>query len=201
VGFNLLGEVPVATDQLVLDFESALPASVAPGTAFVTGVQNFAGLGPAGNQFGGNMLRSATGNVVTITLSGLPAHSSVNLSFLFAAIDSLDGAGSFPAGDYLKITFDGATIFREAFANATETQVQTYLAPPGVELARRVELGFGAGTFYTDSAYNMGADPQFQLLPHTASTLTLTFEIESSALQGLDDESWGIDNLRISLNP
>ena len=200
-GFNLLGEVPVGTDELVLDFESALPASVNPGTALLTGVQNFAGLGPTGNQFGGNMLRSATGNVVTITLTNLAPHSSINLAFLFAAIDSLDGAGSFPAGDYLKITLDGATIFREAFANATSTQVQTYLAPPGVELSRRVELGFTASSFHFDSAYNMGADPQFQLLPHTASTLTLTFEIESSALQGLDDESWGIDNLRISLNP
>jgi alpha-tubulin suppressor-like RCC1 family protein len=201
VGFNLLGEVPVGTDELVLDFESALPASVDPGAAFITGVQNFAGLGPVGNTFGGNMLRSATGNVVTITLTDLPAHTSINLAFLFAAIDSLDGAGSFPAGDYLKVTLDGATIFREAFANATSTQVQTYLAPPGVELARRLELGFGAGGFFSDSAYDMGADPRFQLLPHTASTLTLTFEIESSALQGLDDESWGIDNLRISLNP
>ena len=93
-------------------------------------------------------------------------------------------------------------IFRESFANATTSQVQTYLPPPGVELARRVDLGFeGPGSFYTDSAYDMGADPQFQLIPHTASTLTLTFEIESSALQGLNDESWGIDDLRLSLNP
>ena len=159
------------------------------------------GLGPAGNQFGGSMLRSPTGNTVTITLTNLPPHSSINLAFLFAAIDSLDGAGAFPGGDYLKITLDGTTIFREAFANAVADQVQTYIAPPGVELARRTELGFTAGGFHTDSAYDMGADPQFQLIPHTASTLTLTFEIESLVLQGLDDESWGIDNLRISLNP
>lgn len=201
-GFNLLGDAPTAPNFLTIDFDGALPASVSPGTAAVTGVQGFAGLGPVGRQFAGNMLRSATGNVVTVTLTNLPAHTSVNLAFLFAAIDSLDGAGAFPAGDYLKITLDGTTIFRESFANATTSQVQTYLPPPGVELARRVDLGFeGPGSFYTDSAYDMGADPQFQLIPHTASTLTLTFEIESSALQGLNDESWGIDDLRISLNP
>jgi hypothetical protein len=201
-GFNLLGAPVTGTTVLSLDFESALPASVDPGTAFLTGVEGYAGLGAPGNQFGGNMLRSATGNVVTVTLTNLPPHTSVNLAFLFAAIDSLDGAGSFPAGDYFRITLDGNTIFREAFSNSAPWQVQTYLPPPGVELARRVDLGFqGPGSFYTDSAYDMGADPQFQLIPHTASTLTLTFRIESDVLQPLDDESWGIDNLRISLNP
>lgn len=202
-GFNLLGaSVAAGTNALSLDFESALPSSVNPGTAFLTGVQSFAGLGPTGNQFGGNMLRSATGNPVTITLTNLPAHTSINLAFLLAAIDSLDGAGTFPAGDYFKITLDGKVIFREAFANATADQIQTYISPPGVELARRVDLGFeGPGSFYTDSAYNMGADPQFQLIPHTASTLTITFTIESDVLQALNDESWGLDNVRISLNP
>ena len=184
-GFNLLGDVPTSTNFIAIDFESALPAQVAPGTASIVGVQSFAGLGPTGNQFGGSMLRSATGNVVTVTLTNLPAHTSVNLAFLFAAIDSLDGAGAFPAGDYFKITLDGVTIFRESFSNATTSQVQTYLPPPGVELARRVDLGFaGPGSFYTDSAYDMGADPQFQLLPHTASTLVLTFAIESSGNPG-----------------
>ena len=48
------------------DFETALPAAVAPGTATLTGVQGYAGYGPAGNQFGGTFLRSATGNVVTL---------------------------------------------------------------------------------------------------------------------------------------
>jgi alpha-tubulin suppressor-like RCC1 family protein len=201
VGFNLLGDAPVGTDFLFLDFETPLPSTMAPGTGTRVTVQGFAGVGAASSQFTGSMLRSATGNVVTLALTDLPAHTSINLAFLFAAIDSLDGAGSFPAGDYLKITLDGETIFREAFANADPGQVQTYLPPPGVELARRVELGFGAGTFYYDSAYDMGADPRFQLIPHTASTLTLTFEIESSVLQGIDDESWGMDNLRISLNP
>jgi hypothetical protein len=202
-GFNLLGaSVAAGTNVLSLDFETALPPSVNPGTAFATDGQGYKGLGSTGNQFGGNILRSATGNVVTITLTNLPPHTSINLSFLFAAIDSLDGAGSFPAGDYFRITLDGNTIFREAFANATPDQVQTYLPPPGVELARRVDLGFtGPGSFYTDSAYDLGKDPQFQLIPHTASTLTLTFQIEGGGIQDINDESWGMDNLRISLNP
>ena len=202
-GFNLLGNAPTAPNFMTIDFESV---HCRPRSRRVRRPSRRAGLLQASVRWATSLAATccaaATGNVVTVTFTNLPAHTSVNLAFLFAAIDSLDGAGAFPAGDYFKITLDGAVIFRESFSNATTSQVQTYLSPPGVELARRVDLGFeGPGSFYTDSAYDMGADPQFQLIPHTASTLTLTFEIESSALQGLNDESWGIDDLRLSLNP
>lgn len=203
LSINLLGAPVTGTGVFATDFESPLPAEIdAGGGATRTPVQNYAGLGASGHAFAGQFLRSATGNVVTVTLTNLPAHSSLNLAFLYAAIDSLDGAGSFPAGDFFRITLDGTTIFREAFSNATPTQVQTYLSPPGVELARRVDLGFGGpGSFYTDSAYDLGADPQFQRIPHTGSTATFTFQIEGAGIQPLDDESWAMDDLRISVNP
>ena len=85
------------------NFNGALASEISPGTATLTGVQGYAGLGPAGNQFGGNFLRSETGNTVTLSPTGLPAHDTITLEFLFAAIDSLDGTGSFPSGDFFKI--------------------------------------------------------------------------------------------------
>lgn len=183
------------------DFNGSLPAAITPGSALLTDVQKYAGLGPLGNQFGGNFLRSATGNVVTLTLTGLPDHSAINLGFLFAAIDSLDGTGTFPAGDFLHVTLDGKTIFRESFANATPDQIQSYVAPAGVTLARRVDLGFGGpGGYYTDSAYNLAADPVFQNIAHTGGTATFTFQIEGQGIQTLDDESWAMDNLSVSVN-
>jgi hypothetical protein len=63
-------------------------------------VQGYVGREPSGNQFGGKFLRSATGNTVTLTLNGLAAHSTIRFGFLFAAIDSLDGTGTFPARDF-----------------------------------------------------------------------------------------------------
>jgi hypothetical protein len=72
------------------DFDVSVPAAISPGTATLTGVQGYAGLGPAGNQFAGQVLRSETANKVTLTLSGLPSHDVLSTSFLFAAIDSLD---------------------------------------------------------------------------------------------------------------
>jgi hypothetical protein len=180
------------------DFDLSVPAAVVPGTATLTGVQGFAGYGPTGNQFGGQFLRSATANKVTLTLTGLPTHDALSTSFLFAAIDSLDGTGSFPAGDYFRIDIDGTNRFRESFANAADYQTQSYVPPAGVELARKVDLGFGGpGGYYRDSAYNLGADPRFQQFAHTDSSVTIEFWMEGEGLQSLDDESWAMDNLRI----
>lgn len=180
------------------DFESPVSAAIDPGTALLTGVQGYAGLGPAGNQFAGSFLRSETVNKVTLTLTGLPTHDALSTSFLFAAIDSLDGTGSFPAGDYFRIDIDGVNRFRESFANATDEQVQSYVPPAGVELARKVDLGFaGPGSYYRDSAYNLGADPRFQQFAHTGSSVTIDFWMEGVGLQSLGDESWAMDNLRV----
>ena len=197
-GFTTAAAAPVTVFET--NFDGALPAEFAPGTATLTGVQGYAGLGTAGNQFGGTFLRSATANLVTLNLSGLPAHDTITLEFLFAAIDSLDGTGTFPAGDFFKIVFDGATLFSESFANALSTQIQSYVPPPGVELARRVDLGFsGPGGFFTDSAYNLGADPRFANFAHTSATAKIDFFMFGEGLQSLDDESWAMDNLRVGV--
>jgi hypothetical protein len=181
------------------DFENAtLPPELAPGSAARAGVQGYAGLGPTAAPFAGSFLRSETGNTVTLTLANLPPHNAIQLDFLFAAIDSLDGTGSYPSGDYFAIEIDGNTFFRESFANAAGYQIQSYVPPAGVELARRADLGFnGPGSFYTDSAYWLGGDPNFVAIGHTSPTLTIAMRIEGEGIQSLNDESWALDNLTI----
>ena len=197
----LVAQPGSASTVFATDFDGSLPAEIAPGTALLTGVQGYAGLGPVGNQFGGNFLRSIPANTITLTLSGLPQHDSLTLAFLFAAIDSLDGTGTFPAGDFFVVSVDGVEIFNESFANALSSQIQSYVPPPGGELARRVDLGFsGPGGFYTDSAYDMSVDPAFANIAHTASTVTITFLMQGPGNQSLADESWAIDNLRVIAN-
>ena len=183
---------------LEANFDGAIPAAIDPGTATLTDVEGFAGLGPAGNQFGVQMLRSATANTVTISLTGLPAHTWLSLEFLFAAIDSLDGTGTFPAGDFLEVKVDGTSIFNESFANADPNQIQSYVPPDGGELARRVELGFWES--FPESAYNMAIDTRFQHIPHSADTAVITFRMEGSG-EDLFNESWGIDNLKVIVGP
>lgn len=184
------------------DFESGMPVQVSPGVAELTGVEGYAGLGPVDHVFGGSFLRSPTGNEITLTLTNLPGHTDISLGFLMAAIDSLDGTGTFPQGDFLRITLDGVEVFRESFANATDYQVQSYVPPAGGELARRVDLGFqGPGSYYTDSAYDMFIEPRLQNLAHTASTATFTFVMEGPGVQELSDESWAMDQLTVSVTP
>ncbi|MEZ4248774.1 MAG: hypothetical protein R3B99_11090 [Polyangiales bacterium] len=192
---------PSTTTEVSLDFEGELPSFVTT-ACDGTPSQGYAPLGPEGHQFGPTFLRCLTGSTITITLTDLPEHTSLDLDFLFAAIDSLDGEGTFPAGDFFRVDLDGTTIFREAFANATPSQIQTYEPPvPEIVLARRVDLGFsGPGGFYTDSAYDLSLDPIFDGLPHTASTATFVFTLEGEGVQSLEDESWAIDEVRVLLN-
>lgn len=187
----------LGTSVFFTDFEVPLPAAIDPGSALVTGVANFSGRGPSGNIFRGSMLRSATGNTVTLTLTDLPAHRSLSLDFLLAAIDGLDGSGPYPAGDFLRVTLDGVDVFRESFANSTSL-IQSYLPPPGVELARMINMGFASTA---DSAYWLGGDAIFQLIPHSNSTAVITIRMEGTGVQDLADESWAIDNLRVSIRP
>jgi hypothetical protein len=196
---SLAAVAAAQTTVFSCDFESStLPPQIAPGSAMREGVQGFAGLGPAAAPFAGSFLRSETGNTVTLTLTSLPPHNAIHLDFVFAAIDSLDGTGAYPAGDFFAIEIDGNTFFRESFANALGSQLQSYVSPAGVELARRVDLGFaGPGSFFTDSAYWLGGDPSFGAIGHTSPTLTIAMRIEGEGIQSLADESWALDNLTI----
>lgn len=200
----LLALPGLAQDRVVFSssFEGGAPPELSTSPAIVpVPCQFFAGLGQPGYQFGGDFFRVPTGQEVTLTLANLPAHTSLSLDFLFAAIDSLDGTGNYPSGDFFRVTLDGVEVFRESFANALTSQVQSYVSAPGVELARHVDLGFsGPGSFYTDSAYDMSREPRFRNLPHTGSTATITFEMEGPGIQSLGDESWAFDLLRVRLD-
>jgi hypothetical protein len=182
------------------DFDGELPDEISPGTATLVPVQGFAGLGTAPRKFGGNFLRSPTAQRVTLQLSGLPTHDKLNLRFLFAAIDSLDGTGTPPAGEDFIVRVDDVVVFMESFANAREYQIQSYMPPAGVQLARRSALGFRGGDEYWDSAYDLGKDPVFAGIAHTASTATITFEYVGPGAQNINDESWAMDNLEVSVN-
>ncbi len=179
-------------------FESGMPAEFS-GTTTIEGVQGYAGLGTGSNVFGGDFLRNSSlpDSKTTLTLTGLPAHSSINIGFLLAIIDSWDGIGCFAGPDVFNVTVDGISIFSEAFDNSnTDCGYQGYNPPSGVELAREVNLGFGFGEpYFRDSAYDMGLDPTFQNIPHTSSTLTIEWFASGPLWQGGADESWAIDNV------
>lgn len=191
------------------DFNLGAPPEFA-GVTTTEAVQGFADLGTGSNVFGGNLLRNQSGDnygggpppeKTTLTLTGLPPHTSIRLGFLLAIIDSWDGDGCLQGPDRFNVTVDGLIVFSEAFENGG-CGLQTYVPPVGVGLARHVDLAFtpaGPNNYYLDSAYNMGLDPAFNKIPHTADMLTIEWFASGGKWQGSADESWALDNVQVSV--
>ena len=185
------------------DFNSGAPSQF-QGIATTVGVEGFNGIGTGNNRFGGNFLRNATGGSqggggsvgapqirTVLTLTGLPEHNSIDLNFLFAAIDSWDGSEPPYGPDVFNVVVDGRTIFRELIVTSS------YNPRPGVFL-RGGNFGFDGNR--VDFAYNLGLDPTFDNIPHTSSSLTIEWFADGSGWSGGTDESWGIDNVEVLVN-
>jgi hypothetical protein len=174
------------------------------GVTSTTLVQGYMGLGPVGNQFGGDFLRNPSAypaQSTTLTLTGLPAHTSVNVNFLLGLIESWDGYGTGWWGlDTFNVNVDGVSVFSQVFAIASG--YMTYLPPSGVLLSSGSHLGsFGGPDNWPDNAYNMYLEPAFQNIAHTGSSLTIDWFASGDGWQGYDDESWAIENVRVDLVP
>ncbi|MFQ5534794.1 MAG: PEP-CTERM sorting domain-containing protein [Sphingomonadales bacterium] len=153
-----------------------------------------------GGMPGGLMRRNATtGNPAASTilsLAGLPSHTSIDLAFFLAIIDSWDGTGSGFGPDAMNVEVDGASIFAEIFANASGTQ--GFVDPGGVILSSGTNLGFSG---FRDQVLTMGPLlPAMNSIAHSSSTLTVEWFASGSGWQGGSDESFAIDNVSVKLN-
>ena len=176
--------VGTITDSL----DSANPTGFS-GPFGVVGVQSYQGLGPTGNQFNSNFLKSSTS--ATLTLTDLPTHDEIDIGFLLAIIDSWNGGTS----DYFNVLVDGVSVFRESF-HYNDLAGQSYQAPQGGLLSFGSQLGFSS---WSDAAYDMNVEPKLKGIQHSASSLTIQWLANGSGWQGGSDESWAIDNLKITL--
>jgi hypothetical protein len=156
-----------------------------------TGVQGYSAYG-----FSGQMLwNAATGNPALSTvlrINGLPAHTSLDINFLFGAIDSWDSDNGTVSPDYFNVTVDGVLVFQPTFAIASGT----HSYPNGL-LHSGTNLGFSG---WNDAAYDMGQAPELHNIAHTNSSVVIRFFSSGSGWQGGDDESWAIDNLEVRVN-
>lgn len=149
----------------------------------------FAGYGPVGNQFGGLWLRAAGTNGHTLTLTGLPAHSTVSVGFLLGILDTWDILGP----ETLTVKVDGITRFSDAFGYGGE---EGSPATGAVELVTGLP-GPGYGQPHS-TGYDLAAFGGLMNIPHTNSSLTVTFDAVLN--QFGEDESWSMDNLRVILD-
>lgn len=188
------------------DFNSGMPAEIS-GAGSLKAVQGYAGVGHPGNQFSGQYLVNSTGCLFCIspqqptatafTLAGLPQHTAIRVSFLLAIRDSWDGdVGMAP--DIFNVSVNSVGYFSETFSDNRPGWTYSYVAPPEGLLTPGT-ANYDENPVWPDIAFDMGLDPRFQSIAHSSDTLTLSFFAGGAGWQGGTDESWGIDNLRISI--
>ncbi|MBE7501478.1 MAG: immunoglobulin domain-containing protein [Verrucomicrobiales bacterium] len=160
---------------------------------------------PIGNR---RFLGQFSNETVSLRLNGLPAHSAVTVSFDLFVIRSWDANGTCGGGpDIWQLEVLGRPpLLRATFSNTATTgveecpgnQFQSFpgtfpdsVFPAQTDAAERDTLGYFA---YGDSVYSMSftiehGDP------------SVRFDFTGMGLQGIADESWGLDNVRVELTP
>ncbi len=138
---------------------------------------------------------------VGLTLTGLPSHTDVTISFDLFLINSWDGNATGYGPDIwgLDVT-GGPTLLYTTFSNLDEgnfsqSYPDTYPAAspyPAHTGASEVDtLGYN---FYGNSVYNLSFT-----FPHTDGSIV--FDFYGSGLQAIGDESWGLDNVKVEVGP
>lgn len=150
----------------------------------------FAGLG-----FGPTSMVHSIGNpaLLNISMSDLPTHTSLNLGFLLAVIDSWDGSSGGYHPDIFNVVLDGTSIYSRAFDNFGGDQTASTLN----RISFGTDLGFSN---WQDSVYDFQGANGFLNVLHTTSSATIQFIANGGGWQGGSDESFGIDKILVSVN-
>lgn len=210
-----------STSQAIVVYSHNFDDGLAPGFSGYVKLEDVpeAVKNQSGGEIAGKLLRNDTSGhpapATVLTLTGLPAHTHLNLSFIFLAIDTWESYSGWYGPDYLRVKVDGITIFEHSFTNYQEDlQPQTYVPAAGVQIWDWVDpnkhtaptLGWYAAC--GEMGYRLGLDPAFQNIPHTASSVTISWEADCWWLsswgkyygfQGGWDESWAIDNVQVAV--
>lgn len=186
--------IPAANDLIYFaDFQAAPGSEWSATNTDVTPLANRRFLGQFGNQ------------TVQLTLTNLPPHTEANVTFDLFIINSWDGSIISPSGpDIWQLSVDGGPILlhttfcsitRPENVGARQAFPYTYPAvdfPPNTGAAEVQTLGFSWIRLKYDALYDLS----FQF-PHASNTLVLDFS--ALGLEALDNESWGLDNVVVSL--
>ena len=160
---------------------------------------------PSGETFLGEF-----GNdTLSLDLSGLPGHDQLTLSFDLYTIRSWDGNNSTYGPDQWSLTADGQMLLDTTFStyplgeNYGTQAEQAYGGPGqptgsydagtgGVRNTLGYTFNYPSGTAPSEVAYEL-----IFSFDHTADTVS--FDFSALGLQWLSDESWGIDNVSVSV--
>jgi len=200
--FCALFAVPAHAGTIVYqnDFESGMLGAQISGPGFIESSGGYSAVG-----FGNSFLHNSSGPLAlegvtiatTITLNNLPQHDSVDFGFLLALINSWDGDNVATNPDFFQVFLDGALLFEETFTTfdafpQTASNVNRILNP--------TQLGFNGVSNWLESAYDFTSFSAFTNIAHNSNSLTLSFTAAGAGWSGDTNESFGLDNISISLN-
>jgi hypothetical protein len=168
---------------------------------------------PCGNTFIGEFGSQS----VTLTLQSLPAHSQVTISFDLFIIRSWDGnqVNNLPALDSDPFVADiivgpdiwqlqaaGNTLLHTTFSNWTGNSDAPQAYPglyPGGSYPAQTGASAVNSLCYTYGPFDMSAVYHLEYtFAHTDDALVLDFA--AMGLQAITDESWGLDNVQVSVS-
>ncbi|MFS0737239.1 PEPxxWA-CTERM sorting domain-containing protein [Sphingomonas sp. 1P06PA] len=202
----LLATAPAsAASQLVLSNDYDGNAFVAGGVTIsgtdngsVVAIDTVAGETAAGPRWSGNFFQNTnTGNPAagtTLTLSNLGAHTGITIDFVLGFLNSWDGPTGGSAPDYFDLYADNALLGRFSFSNAA---AEAPLLNGATIVSQNGQ--HGGGIFFSDSIVDMSTAAGLTFA-HTASSVTFLAQASGEGWQGGSDESWGIDDLSVTLN-
>ncbi|HXJ58843.1 MAG TPA: PA14 domain-containing protein [Verrucomicrobiae bacterium] len=144
---------------------------------------------------GGRRFLGQFGNqIVTLTLSNLPAHTNLTVGLDLFLINTWDGSGA-PGPDLFDVSVEGGqALLHTSFANTIEAPQSfpgTYRVRDWPGLSGALEIG--TLDYKPDAVYRLSF-----AFGHVSDRLQVRFQ--ASGLQGLSDESWGLDNVSVYAN-
>jgi hypothetical protein len=191
---SMAGAAPLVVYSNDFDGAESFYGGVAGGLSGIVTTEGVQGYSADG--FSGNFLRNTTtGNPAgstVLTLSNLPAHTSIDVNFLFAFIDSWDSSNGSVSPDWFNVKIDGTPVLQITAAIASGS-----ITYGGMELGTMYNRGFSG---WADRAFDMGPESLLSMA-HSSSTLSIEFFASGSGWQGSSDESWAIENLQVTANP
>jgi len=199
VQYTKSGERIIVTVPATGIAASTVPPENFSGVVSIESVQGFSEDGfedqflrnTSGGSFGGGSPQATV-----LILTDLPPHTTVDIGFLLAIIDSWDGSDGSPSPDFFNVAIGEEIIFSETFASASGTG--SYDPPDDVLITFKEPRGFNGS--WLDSSYDMGQEPTLQQIPHTSDTLGISWFASGAGWQGGIDESWAIDNVEVCIN-
>ncbi|HMV00628.1 MAG TPA: PEP-CTERM sorting domain-containing protein [Rhodocyclaceae bacterium] len=176
------------------------PIFIAPGVSISTAYTGFTTAatgsysGSAGKSWSGDYF-NGNGDSLSLTWSGLAAHSSARIDMLLGFLNSWDSRdGGCCSPDNLDIYIDGNLVLSMTTNNALGTIVDF---GGGTQLVDNGQID--GSVYFSDDLVDMATASALSFA-HTSSSLTMLITPSGAGWQGWSDEGWGLDSLSLALD-